>query len=189
MNKLLQPFKVLILYDTLHAGTSAMATYQRLARKLADGYLFSVDLRRFDMLDLPSRTHWTSKQAANADMVIVAWDSSPDALNALKNWLTQWPEATGQVRRALVALYTGAAMEENSDGFDACIGAFHALAERSGMDLIPQNDELARGAFMQAVAESEASLASLLTETFVPAHGGLAGAADVASGVRRGINV
>ena len=169
MKVFLQPFSVFILYDTAHAGTSAMATYQRLRQELGGEYAFSLKLWRSDMLEFPSQVHWATKEAAEADMVVVAWDNSPVALDALKGWAWQWPDAaTNSPRRALVALYTGAGIEKDTDSFDSCIGAFHALAEHAGMDLITQNDELATGLHTQSTADLEPVVASLLEGTSIP---------------------
>jgi hypothetical protein len=190
MKAFLQPFNVLILYDTVHAGTSAMTTYQRLTQELGDEYSFNLKLWRCDMLDFPSQVHWATKEAAEADMVIVAWDNSPVALDVLKGWAWQWPDTTtNSPRRALVALYTGAGIEKDTDGFDSCIGAFHALAERTGMDLITQNDELANGPHTQSAANLEPVVASLLVETSIQAHETVLAASATDQGVRHwGIN-
>jgi hypothetical protein len=132
----LQPFNVLILYDSVASGTSAVSTYQRLIHNLATGYFFSLKLWRFDMLETAERSRWAIRDVTEADMVIVAWSCAATALSSRRTWVDQWPVVSLDSRRALVSLFTGPRAEEDQCAFNVEHEFLHALAERTGMDLI-----------------------------------------------------
>ena len=132
---LIQRLNILILYDVDTSGNSAMALYQRLMKRLDEGYFFELKLWRFDLLDFAETAQLASRDLARADMVIVAWNRPMTGLSLHDAWIQRWP-ASFSTRRLLVSLFTGSRGETGKRGF-ACEWAFlRALARRTGMDLI-----------------------------------------------------
>ena len=131
----MQRLNVLMLYDVDTSGTSAMALYQRLLKRLDQGYFFELKLWRFDLLDLRETALLASRDLAQADMVVVAWNRAMTGLSLHDTWVQRWP-ASFSAKRLLVSLFTGPRAEIGKRGF-ACEWAFlRALARRTGMDLI-----------------------------------------------------
>jgi hypothetical protein len=130
------PFNVLILYDTAHSGACAATVYERLLQNLEPDYQFQMQSWRFSMLSLPSVALWAKRDAAAADMVIVAWGGDPAELAGVRSWFEDWPCASPDSRRALVSLCTGPEPAPGDPLHIEVNAMLQSLADRAGMDLI-----------------------------------------------------
>jgi hypothetical protein len=136
MAKLLQRFNVLIIYDTVSAGKSAAATYQRLEQNLHGEYEMVMHLLRCDVLDLEGVDRTVHGRAAEVDMVIVALDDRKQGLEKVCRWLERWPSQASSPRRALVSLVTEPRAQLDQMVESAAAIQLRTLAQRLGMDLI-----------------------------------------------------
>src|SRR5258705_3282674 len=96
--------KVIIVYDDPETAKRAEAIYKRLARSLREsGFDFEQRLWRFDVLEDEGFCAEAAREAADADIVIVATDDHTDLPKGVQNWLeTSLEHRTGTT--ALVAL-------------------------------------------------------------------------------------
>jgi hypothetical protein len=127
--------KVVIAYDNLDIAKRAEAVYERLARRLGQAFEFQQRLWRFDVLQEDSLRDQAVRDAADADIVIVAMQEDADVPEAVRRWLESLlSRSTGAT--ALVALLDrpGSAVQPYLE----------EVARRGGMDFFAQSGETSK---------------------------------------------
>lgn len=79
--------KVVIAYDNLDVARRAEAVYERLSHRLQETFAFQQRLWRFDVLEEDSLRAQAVRDAADADIVIVAMQDDSEVPEAVRNWL------------------------------------------------------------------------------------------------------
>ena len=127
--------KVVIAYDNLDIAKRAEAVYDRLARRLGQAFEFQQRLWRFDVLEEDSLRDQAVRDAAEADIVIVAMKEDADMPEAVRHWLESLlSRSTGAT--ALVALL---------DRPDAAVQPYlEDVARRGGMDFFAHSAETSK---------------------------------------------
>jgi hypothetical protein len=124
--------KVVIAYDNLDVARRAEAVYDRLAQRLEETFEFQQRLWRFDVLAEHSLRAQAVRDAADADIVIVAMKDDSELPEAVRDWLESLLRRTTGAA-ALVALLprTGAPARPYLED----------VARRGGMDFFAQSSE------------------------------------------------
>jgi hypothetical protein len=122
--------KVVIAYDNLDVARRAEAVYDRLARRLKQTFEFQQRLWRFDVLEEDALRAQAVKDAADADIVIVAMKEASEVPEAVRHWL-----------ESLLGRLSGAA-------------ALVALLDRPGAPVQPYLEDVARRGGMDFFAQS-----------------------------------
>ena len=122
--------KVVIAYDNLDVAKRAEAVYDRLARRLRQTFEFQQRLWRFDVLEEDSLRAQAVRDAADADIVIVAMKDGSEVPEAVRRWL-----------ESLLRRNSGAT-------------ALVALLDRPGAPVQPYLEDVARRGGMDFFAQS-----------------------------------
>ena len=122
--------KVVIAYDNLDVAKRAEAVYERLAQRLDETFEFQQRLWRFDVLEEDALRAQAVRDAADADIVIVAMKDDSEVPEAVRNWL-----------ESLLGRNSGAA-------------ALVALLPRTGAPAQPYLEDVARRGGMDFFAQS-----------------------------------
>src|SRR5688572_10774023 len=122
--------KVVIAYDNLDVAKRAEAVYDRLAQRLQQTFEFQQRLWRFDVLEEESLRAQAVRDAADADIVIVAMKDDKEVPEAVRSWL-----------ESLLGRLSGAA-------------ALVALLDRPGASVQPYLEDVARRGGMDFFAQS-----------------------------------
>jgi hypothetical protein len=122
--------KVVIAYDSLDVARRAEAVYDRLARRLQQTFEFQQRLWRFDVLEEESLRAQAVRDAADADIVIVAMKDDKEVPKAVQSWL-----------ESLLGHLNGTA-------------ALVALLDRPGASVQPYLEDVARRGGMDFFAQS-----------------------------------
>jgi hypothetical protein len=125
--------KVIIVYDHLETAKRAEAIYERLAWSLhGSGFEFEQRLWRFDVLEDEGFCAEAARDAADADIVIVATNDDTKLPKGVQNWLeTSLEHHAGAA--ALVALLRHATTPLTPYLKD--------VARRGGMDFFAQTED------------------------------------------------
>lgn len=124
--------KVVIAYDNLETAKRAERVYERLAGNLSATFDFQQRLWRFDVLEEDALCAEAARDAANADIVIVAMKDDSRVPEAVRRWLESFlARHTGAA--ALVALLQHASAPVQPYLED--------VARRGGMDFFAQSGE------------------------------------------------
>jgi hypothetical protein len=81
---------VMIVYENLEAGKSAMNIYDYMVKHLVDQCLFANQMWKFDVLALPKLRDIAAKDAAAADIIIVSAHGENPLPSEVKAWIEQW---------------------------------------------------------------------------------------------------
>jgi hypothetical protein len=121
--------KIVIAYDNAATARRAEAIYERLARRLGDDFDFEQRLWRFDVLEQEAVRAEAAKDAADADIVIVATNADQQLPAGVQSWLeSSLQQHAGGA--ALVAL-----LEHPSPPVQPYL---EDVARRGGMDFFAQ---------------------------------------------------
>jgi hypothetical protein len=124
--------KIVIAYDSAATGKRAEAIYERLARRLGNNFDFEQRLWRFDVLEQENLRAEAARDAADADIVIVATNQGKKLPDGVQNWLESSLEQHSGAA-ALVALL---------DHPSAPVQPYlEEVARRGGMDFFAQTGE------------------------------------------------
>jgi hypothetical protein len=97
-------FNVVIAYENFAAGKHAKETYDVLTRNLGHECRFSHQMWNFDVLGNPKLREMAAADAAQADIVIVSFESANKLPGSVKAWIEQWLDKKANAI-ALVALF------------------------------------------------------------------------------------
>jgi hypothetical protein len=128
-----QSIKVIIVYDHLETAKRAEAIYERLSYSFhGSGFEFEQRLWRFDVLEDEGFCAEAARDAADADIVIVATHDDTELPKGVQNWLeTSLEGHTGAA--ALVALLQHASAPVTP--------YLQEVARRGGMDFFAQTED------------------------------------------------
>jgi hypothetical protein len=101
---------VVIAYEDLETGKRAMKTYEYIVKQLGDECLFANQMWKFDVLAVPKLKEIAAKDAAAADIIIVAVHEGRELPAQVKGWIDLWLSYKTEAR-ALVGLFDGEATE------------------------------------------------------------------------------
>lgn len=124
--------KIVIAYDSAANGKRAKAIYERLAKRLGNNFDFEQRLWRFDVLEEEDVRAQAARDAADADIVIVATNQDKKLPEGVQDWLeSSLRKHSGAA--ALVALL---------DHPSAPVQPYlEEVARRGGMDFFAQTGE------------------------------------------------
>ncbi|MGA2867141.1 MAG: hypothetical protein ABSF95_21910 [Verrucomicrobiota bacterium] len=124
---------VFLAYDTADTGRMALALFGHVASGLKDEVLLNTKVWRFDLLTLSECAQQAQADAANADLIVVAFGALEPLPADLCQWLGEWAEHRDTPDAALAALPTGAGVGEA--GLPV-VETLRSLASRHGLDFI-----------------------------------------------------
>jgi hypothetical protein len=81
---------VVIAYEDLETGKRAMKTYDYLVEHLGEQCLFANQMWKFDVLAVPKLKDIAAKDAAAADIIIVAAHEGNELPAEVKSWIDHW---------------------------------------------------------------------------------------------------
>lgn len=132
-------FNVVIAYENFESGKQAKATYDFLVENLGTNCKFSSQMWKFDVLGIPKLREMAAKDAAAADIVILACKGSNRLPIEVKAWIELWlAEKNNSI--ALVALFE--APEGNLEQLEATREYLSSVAKRGQMEFFMQPHEL-----------------------------------------------
>jgi hypothetical protein len=134
-------FNVVIAYEDFESGKQAKATYDFLVENLAADCRFSNQMWKFDVLGIPKLREMAAKDAATADIVILACKGSNQLPDEVKAWIELWlAEKSNAI--ALVALFDSPDID--TDQVEATREYLSSVAKRGGMEFFiqPYNEPL-----------------------------------------------
>lgn len=97
-------FNVVIAYEDFEMGKHAKKTYDYLAEHLGYDCQFGNQMWKFDVLAVPKLREMAAKDAAAADIIIVAAHGASELSEEVKKWIEMWLAEKGNAI-ALVALF------------------------------------------------------------------------------------
>jgi hypothetical protein len=121
-----------LAYDTAETAQTARALVDHVASRLKTELALNAKLWLFDADSLSSAVGKAEAEAADADVMIVAFGPSKTLPESLLQWLGQWAEHRHNRRAALGFLPTGASTREPGPA----VLELKALARRHGLDFI-----------------------------------------------------
>jgi hypothetical protein len=124
--------KIVIAYDSAANGKRAEAIYERLAKRLGNNFDFEQRLWRFDVLEEENVRAQAARDAADADIVIVATNEDKKLPEGVQDWL----ESSLQKHSGAAALV--ALLEHPSAPVQPYL---EEVARRGGMDFFAQTGE------------------------------------------------
>ncbi len=124
--------KVVLVYEDYEMGIEGKWIFDRIVREVGEGDAARLTVWRFDFFYSPELTLALSRQAGEADVIIVA-PRHPDRLPPqVHKWLENWPLHRRVASGAVVSVFHSAAGPVSRTS-DAALSLWRA-AERAGMD-------------------------------------------------------
>ena len=124
--------KIVIAYDNAATGKRAEAIYERLAKRLGNNFDFEQRLWRFDVLEEADVRAEAARDAADADIVIVATNEDKKLPEGVQTWLENSLQRHSGAA-ALVAL-----LDHSSAPVQPYL---EEVARRGGVDFFAQTGE------------------------------------------------
>ena len=81
---------VVIAYEDLETGKRAMKTYEYMVQQLGDQCLFANQMWKFDVLAVPKLKEFAAKDAAAAEIIIIAAHEGRELPAEVKSWIEMW---------------------------------------------------------------------------------------------------
>ncbi|HEU5072068.1 MAG TPA: hypothetical protein VFV96_16815 [Verrucomicrobiae bacterium] len=109
--------RVLLAYENFAAGLRGRQMCEWIAEKMAGEAALTVAMWRTDLFEFPALARTAARQAAHADIVIVAAHTRAALVPGLATWLAEWAGARQAGPGALVAVFgpvAGAAQPDES---------------------------------------------------------------------------
>lgn len=129
-------FNVVIVYEDFQSGTHGLKTYNYLARNLGKQCEVANQMWKFDILVIPSLRDLARRDAARADIIVVACRGNDLLPEAVTTWLEGWSRQPGHAL-ALVALFE----EPHTEQAGAVRGYLTRVARRAGVEFFAQPDD------------------------------------------------
>lgn len=111
-NEELPTLNVVIAYEDFETGKQGKSTYDRLVENLGTEFQFSNQMWKFEVLTVPKLKEMAAKDAAEADIIIVAAHGATELPTAVKSWL-EMALAEGIQAIGLVGLFDREAPADN----------------------------------------------------------------------------
>lgn len=131
-------FNVVIAYEDFEAGKTAKKTYDFLVSQLGHDCRFVNQMWKFNVLDIPKLREIAAKDAAMADILILACHGGADLPGAVKAWIEQW-ETLKSNALALVALFHPATAQR--EGAQTARSYLAGVAKRNKMEFFTHPEE------------------------------------------------
>jgi hypothetical protein len=132
-------FNVVIAYEDFESSKTAKKTYDYLTENLGAAYYLSNKLWKFEVLEHPQLRELASRDAATADIVMVASHGSDPLPEGVKAWIHSWPEGKSNAL-ALVALFD--AETDRPENAKATRDYLQQVAQRNQMEFFAQPAEV-----------------------------------------------
>lgn len=139
-------FNVVVVYEDFETGKSAKKICDFLAGNLGPNCRVTQQMWKFAVLEIPNLRDMAVKDAAQADVIIVASQGTNRFPAAFKQWAEQWLEEKPNAM-ALVALFAAPAYE--SEVCQRSRAYLSQLATRGRMEFFAQPDSLLGSARFQ----------------------------------------
>jgi hypothetical protein len=132
-------FNVVIAYEDFETGKHGKNTYDFLVEHLGEECQFSNQMWKFDVLSVPKLREMAAKDAAAADIIVIAAHGRNDLPTPVKAWIESWQSE--KIRAiALVALF------DSDDYIDNPARSYLAgVAERAHIDFFSQPGQWPKG--------------------------------------------
>jgi hypothetical protein len=125
-------FNVVIAYEDFETGKHAKRTYDFLVEHLGEECQFNNQMWKFDVLAVPRLREMAAKDAAQADIIIVAAHGGNELPVEVHSWIESWlMEQTRAI--ALVGLFDTSEIRENPAS-----SYLSKIAKRAGMEYFGQ---------------------------------------------------
>lgn len=112
------------VYEDFESGLRLIEFVKRLKFRIDNEFVINTSLWKFEMLEIPQIRSASAREAAAADLILVAMDNHVPLRVEVRDWLSGWvPERHGRVG-ALVATF----------GVNAHCGAADAVVETTLRD-------------------------------------------------------
>ncbi len=118
---------VVIAYEDFETGKQAKNTYDHLVDQLGEEFRFNNQMWKFDVLTVPKLKEMAAKDAAAADVIIIAAHGKSDLPREVKSWL-EMAFAEGIHALGLVALFDHDVQESPAQTYLASIAESAHLA-------------------------------------------------------------
>jgi len=122
---------VVIAYEDLETGKRALKTYEYLVQQLGQQCLFANQMWKFEVLASPKLKEMAAKDAAGADIIIVAAHDGYELPQDVKSWVDLWLSYNTEAS-ALVGLFDGESAETPVRSY------LSAVASRAGIEFFSQ---------------------------------------------------
>ena len=83
-------FNVVIAYEDFETGKNAKKTYDFLVEHLGHECEFNNQMWKFDVLALPKLKEIAARDAAEADIIIIAAHGTCELPSEVKSWIDRW---------------------------------------------------------------------------------------------------
>lgn len=134
-------FNVVTVYEDRHMGRQAKETCDRLTRHLGDECQVTNSLWNFNILQDPIAKSFAARDAADADMIIIATREELELPSHVKTWIERWFGEKADHPSALVALLGGS--EGGAFGVLPIRSFLQNIADECGMDFFPIHPAMA----------------------------------------------
>jgi hypothetical protein len=130
-------FSVVLVYEDLETGKRARKVYDFLAGNLGEDCQCRLQMWKFDVLAIPKLRDIATRDAAEADLLIVSMRGSHALAEPVTVWIESWL-AVGTRAMALVAM-VDASPEESSASEETC-AYLGRVARRANMEFFAHPD-------------------------------------------------
>jgi len=128
-------FNILIVYEDFECGKQGKATYDFLIENLDADCQFTNTMWKFDVLGIPKLREMAAKDAADADIIIIACKGHHRLPGEVKAWFESWlEEKTNAI--ALVALFDSPDLDPEQ--VEATRDYLASVAQRGRMEFFMQ---------------------------------------------------
>jgi len=159
-------FKVVLVYEDFEMATQGKAVYDLIAREAGGENAACLTVWRFDFFHSTELTRAVSRQAEEADVIIVA-PRDPNALPPqVKTWLELWPQRRKQGLGALIAVFHPDAKTHARSSNVALL--LWRAASRAGMDFFCRSG--ASNAIEHPITRTVSSEPFTITQTIRPPY-------------------
>ena len=131
-------FNVVIAYEDFAAGLHAQETCDFLARNLERELTLDSQMWKFDVLGNPKLREMATRDAAEADLIMISTHGDGDLPQEVKDWIDEW---TGQLSSAIALVKLTDRNPCCHPDDDVIRSYLQSVAQRAGMDFFAQPDD------------------------------------------------
>ncbi len=103
------PLNIVAVYEDFESGLRLIDFSKRLKFRFDEEFTISTNLWKFEMLEIPAVRKVAAKEAAGADLILLATDNHHPLPIEVSSWLDQWVAERQARSGALVAAFSGGA--------------------------------------------------------------------------------
>lgn len=151
---------VVIAYEDFEMGKQGKNTYDRLVDQLSHEFKFSSHMWKFDVLTVPKLKEMAARDAAMADIIIIAAHGDAELPVAVKSWI-EMALAEGIQAIGLVGLF-----DRNAAADNPCRVYLGSIAQMANLEFFSQPSDMSpTGPEETNKAESAARSISILSDS------------------------